>query len=201
MPHNRNAFSRAKLIVLALLSLVAVAAPARAQEPRRISVSVQPTFYRFDSDYFGLEPGFGADVALRYEVVPNIFFENSAGLFRTKGNGVVVDGFDERLVAMAILPGFVSYKAVARLGIGFLSTNPITVTPTQTFRPTQTTFYVVAGAGLARPVYKRFLVDGGVNLWATPYKYRIYTFDRTDVTTRSEAFTQLEVLLSVAYTF
>jgi hypothetical protein len=187
--------------MVAVLSMPIATTAARAEEPRRISVSLQPSLYIFDSNYFDLDPGLGMDASLRYEIATNIFFENNLGIFRTSGSGVTVDGLDERLGAMAIFPVLISYRPIARLGLGFLSTNPITVTPTQTFRPTQTTFYLIGGAGLSRSVFTRFLVEADMSFWATPYKYRIYRFDRLNVSTESERFMHLEIQLGVSYTF
>lgn len=200
MRHRGFVIGLSKLVV-ALSVMLAATTVARTEEPRRILVSLQPSVYLFDSAYFGLDPGFGVNASLRYEIVSNIFFENSIGLFRTKANGVTVDGLGERLDVMALFPVLVSYRPVARLGLGFLSTNPVTVTPTETFRPTQTAFYIIGGAGLARPVFKRFLAEADASFWVTPYKYRIYRFDRLNVSTETERFMHLQLEFAVSYTF
>lgn len=194
-------FGLAKLLVVAVMSILFAPMTARAEEPRRISVSLEPSLYIFDSNYFGLGNGFGADASLRYEISSDIFFENSLGLFKTEGSGVTVDGLDERLDVMAIFPVLIPYRPIARLGIGFLSANPITVTPTESFRPTQTTFYFIGGAGFTKSVFERFLLEAGASFWVTPYRYRIYRFDRTSVSTEAERFIHVEIQLGVSYTF
>jgi hypothetical protein len=194
-------FGLAIALGVAVVSTLFAPTPARAQEPRRISVSFQPSLYIFDSTYFGLGNGLGADASLRCEISPDIFFESSLGVFRTQGSGVSVDGLDERLDIVAIFPVLIPYRPIARLGVGFLSTNPVTVTPTQTFRPTQTTFYFIGGAGITKSVLERFVLEAGASFWVTPYKYRIYRFNRVNVSTEAERFIHLEIQLGVSYTF
>jgi hypothetical protein len=45
------------------------------------------------------------------------------------------------------------------------------------------------------------LVEAGANVWITPYKYRIYRFNRVDVSTSTARFTQLALSLALTYTF
>ena len=76
-------FSQSKLgrsIVLVLAAALFASANARADLPRRISASFQPSYYIFDSSYFNLENGFGVNAAFRYELGSDIYFENSIGL-------------------------------------------------------------------------------------------------------------------------
>lgn len=190
--------------VLALAVLVALfARGALAETPRRICASVESRYYAFDSGFFDLGNGFGAGAALRYEIVRDFYFENGIGAFGADGSGVSVGGLDYRLNLFAIVPFFmpVPYRPVARLGVGFLSVNPITATPTDTYRPTQTTFYLFGGAGMTRTFMKNMLVEGSANLWITPYKYRIYRFNRLNVNTDIERFTHFSISLAATYIF
>jgi hypothetical protein len=188
-------------IVVALAAALFTSVGARAELPRRISASLQPSYYIFDSGYFNLENGFGVDAAFRYELGSDIYFENSIGLLSTKGSGVSVSGLDYRLNLLAIFPVLIPYRPIARLGIGFLSTNPVTVTPTETFRPTQTTFYFIGGAGITKSLFDQFLLEAGANFWITPYEYRIYRFDRSHVEIDAKRFMHLEISLGLSYTF
>ncbi|MGD1049184.1 MAG: hypothetical protein ABR899_10600 [Candidatus Krumholzibacteriaceae bacterium] len=185
----------------AAIVLVAFGAAGRADQERRIAATLQPTCYIFDSQFFGLSSGFGVDAALRCELGSDIYFENTLGLFKTKGSGLTVDGVDYRLNLLAIFPVLLPYRPVARLGVGFLSVNPVTVTPTSTFRPTQTTFYILGGAGVTRAIFPRVLIDAGAEFWITPYEYRIYRFDRLEVDTQLERFTHISISVGITYAF
>jgi len=187
---------------LAVLGAFAVRG-ALAETPRRICASTESHFYVFDSQFFDLGSAFGAGAALRYEIASDFYFENGIGIFSANGSGVTVSGLDYRLNLFAILPLLipVPYRPVARLGVGFLSVNPITVTPTNTYRPTQTTFYILGGAGVTRPFFRNMLVEASANVWITPYKYRIYRFNRLNVDTNVERFTHLSISLALTYTF
>ncbi len=189
---------------LALAVLGAFAAGgARAENHRRICASLESHYFIFDSKFFDLEGALGAGAALRYELASDFYFENGIGLFGADANGVAVDGLDYRLNLFMIVPYFMPLRCrpVARLGVGFLSVNPVTATPTDTYRPTQTAFYVFGGAGLTRAVLKHFLVEASANAWITPYKYRIYRFNRVDVDTSVERFAHLSISLALTYTF
>jgi hypothetical protein len=193
----------------ALLALACVAAgslpggDAAAETPRRICASLEAHYYMFDSEFFGIDDGFGGAAALRYEIASDIYFENVIGFLDGDADGCDIDGFDYRLNLFAIIPYFipVPYRPVARLGVGFLSVNPITATPTDTYRPTQTTMYLLAGAGITRTFLKRMLVEVSADVLFTPYEYRIYEFNRQDVSTSMARFTHLSTTLAVTYTF
>jgi len=185
----------------AAIVLLGLCGAARAAQERRIAATLEPTSYVFDSQFFGLSSGFGVDAALRCELGSDIYFENTLGLFKTKGSGVTVDGLDYRLNLLAIFPVLIPYRPVARFGVGFLSVNPVTVTPTTTFRPAQTTFYILGGAGVTRAIFDRVLIDAGAEFWITPYEYRIYRFNRLDVETQLERFTHLSISVGITYTF
>jgi len=192
---------RAFLAVISMIGAILVFTGAHSATPRRINVSLESQYFILDSDYFGLANAFGADAALRYEIGWDIYFENGLGIFQTEGNDVSVDGFDYRMNLIALFPVLIPYRPVARFGIGFLSVNPVTATPTDTFRPTQTTFYFLGGAGVTRMILDRLLVEAGANFWVTPYEYRIYRFNRYDVTTTTERFMHLSLSLGFVYTF
>ena len=183
------------------LALAALGALAGA--PRQICASLESHYYVFDSKFFDLESAFGAGAALRYEIASDFYFENGIGLFSADANGVSVDGLDYRLNLFAIFPLLipVPYRPVARLGVGFLSINPLTATPTDTYRPTQTALYLFGGAGITRTFLKNMLVEASANVWITPYKYRIYRFNRLDVDTDTERFTHLSISLAATYLF
>jgi hypothetical protein len=195
---NRN-----RAIVTLVCMIVVFLDPGRAlpETARRINVSLVSQYYVLDSDFFGLANAFGADAALRYEIGSDIYFENGLGAFQTEGNGASVTGFDYHLNLLALFPVLIPYRPIARLGIGFLSVNPVTATPTETFRPTQTTFYVLGGAGVTRMILDRMLLEANANFWVTPYQYRVYRFNRFDVTTSAERFMHVSVSLGVVYTF
>ena len=189
---------------LALVAFGAFAARgALAETPREICASIEARYYAFDSEFFNLGNAFGAGAALRYELASNFYFENGIGLFSADENGVAVDGLDYRLNLFAIVPVLltVPYRPVARFGVGFLSVNPITATPTDTYRPTQTAFYILGGAGVTRTLLRRMLIEASANVWITPYEYRIYRFNRLDVDTSVERFTHLSIALALTYTF
>jgi hypothetical protein len=189
------------LAVVSMIAAVLVCGRAYTETPRRINVSFQSQYYIFDSDFFGLSNGFGADAALRYEIGSDIYFENGLGIFQTEGNNVSVDGLDYHLNFIALFPVLIPYRPIARFGIGFLSVNPVTVTPTDTFRPSQTTFYFLGGAGVTRMILDRVLVEANANFWVTPYEYRIYRFNRFDVTTSAERFMHISISFGLVYTF
>ncbi len=200
---SRRAAGRVRF-ALALAVLGAFAAGgAYADNQRRICASLESHYFVFDSKFFDLGNALGAGVALRYELASDFYFENGIGLFGADADGVAVDGLDYRLNLFMIVPYFipVPYRPAARLGVGFLSVNPVTATPTDTYRPTQTAFYVFGGAGMTRTVLKRFLVEASANAWITPYEYRVYRFDRRSVDTDVERFAHLSVTLALTYTF
>ena len=186
---------------LAVLVACPFRSPAGAQLPRRISATLAPEYYALDSKFFGLSDAYGIGVALRYELFSDIYFENGLGVLTTEGSGVDVSGLDYRLSLVTLFPILIPYRPIARLGVGLLSVNPVTVTPTSSFRPTQTTFYCIGGVGVSRSVFDRICVEACANLWITPYKYRTYRFNRLDVETSTDRFTHLSVSLAVTYTF
>jgi hypothetical protein len=189
---------------LALAVLGALAAGgALAETPRRICASIEPHCYIFDSRFFGLGSAFGGGAALRYELASDLYFENGIGAFAADEKGVTVDGLDYRLNLFAILPLSlpISCRPIARLGVGFFSVNPVTATPTDTYRPTQTTMYILGGVGVTRAFFGNLLLEGSAGVWITPYKYRIYRFNRLNVETSIERFTHISASLGFTYIF
>jgi hypothetical protein len=180
---------------------VHLATGVRAETPRRIAVAARFTYYIFDGEFFGLGGAVGAGAALRYELMRDIHFENSLGILDTKGSGVDVGGLDYRLNVVAVFPVLIPYRPVARCGIGLISVDPVTVTPTKSFRPSQTTFYLTGGVGATRSLVENFLVEAEASFWITPYRYRIYEFNRFDVAVREERFMHVGISLGAVYTF
>ena len=180
---------------------VLLASGVRAELPRRIGVSAACTYYVLDEDFFDLGDAVGVGAAFRYELSGDIYFENSLGFFGTEGSLVDVTGLDARFNLVALFPVLIPYRPIARCGVGFMSVNPITVTPTESFRPAQTTFYLCGGAGLTRSLYENVLVQMEATFWVTPYRYRVYRFNRLDVTVSEERFAHVGLSLGAVYTF
>ncbi len=194
--------SRLLIILLAIIVILAVIAiEARGETSRRINVGLNFNYYILDEDYFGMETAAGALFAFRYEIVNNIYFENSLGSFASEADGVNIDGMNYQFGGSIILPYLIPYRPAARLGLGFLSVNPITVTPTESFRPGQTAFYFIAGAGLTRSIRENIVVEATANIYYTPYDYRIYTFDRSEVTVNEVRFTHYTFNIGISYSF
>jgi hypothetical protein len=189
------------LLFVILVILTAIAIEARGETKRRMSVGVDFNYYMLDSDYFGMENAAGALVAFRYEINNNIYFENAIGRFASEADGANIDGMNYNFGAVAILPYLIPYRPLARLGIAFLSVNPITVTPTESFRPGQTAFYFTAGAGMTRSIRENIIIEANANVYYTPYDYRIYTFDRAEVTTHEVRFMHCVLNFGMSYSF
>lgn len=184
-----------------MAAAIMLAGDVRAQLPRRIGASADCTYYIFDGGFFDLKAGLGAGVALRYELLRDIYFENSIGFLRTNGSGVDVGGLDYRVGLVAVFPVLIPYRPVARCGVGFLSVNPVTATPTDTYRPSQTTFYLTGGVGATRSLPANLLVEAEAGFWIMPYRYRVYEFNRFDVTVREERFMHVGISIGAVYTF
>jgi hypothetical protein len=187
------------LIIIVILAMIAI--EARGETSRRMNIGLNFNYYLLDEDYFGMESAAGALFAFRYEIAYNIYFENSLGSFASDADGVNIDGMNYQFGASAILPYLIPYRPVIRLGVGFLSVNPITVTPTESFRPGQTAFYFIGGAGMSRSIRENIIVEATANIYYTPYDYRIYEFDRSDVNTKDVRFTHYVFNLGMSYSF
>ncbi len=196
---------RRGFVLLGVLSFITIVTVfpgnARGEVNRRIGVGIFPGFFILDGDYFGLENAPAADIRFRYELESNIYFENRLGYLFSEGAGRSVGGFSYQMGLTAILPYLIPYRPMASLGIGFLAVDPITVTPTETFRPSQTTFYFVFGAGATRTIRENITIEGMGSLWLAPYRYRIYRFNRSDVEMEEAQFTHVAVHIGVSYIF
>jgi hypothetical protein len=168
---------------------------------RRIGAAFHLDYFTFDSDYFGIENALGAEIDLRYELLWNIYFENRIGAFKSLSEGSSTEGMSYQLGLAAIFPYLIPYRPIARIGFGFLSSDPVTVTPTESYRPSQTTFYIVTGGGITRSIKENIVVELNANIWLTPYRYRIYRFNRSNVEAENKQFTHLAISLGVMYIF
>lgn len=189
------------LLFIIIMILAMIAIEARGETQRRMNIGLNFNYFLLDDDYFGMESATGALFAFRYEISNNVYFENSLGSFASEANGVNIDGMNYQFGVTAILPYLIPYRPVARLGVGFLSVNPVTVTPIESFRPGQTAFYFIAGTGLTRSIRENIIIEWTVNIYHTPYDYRIYTFDRSEVTTLDVRFTHYVFNLGLSYSF
>lgn len=188
------------LLVPASLVLL-MSSQSSAEQTRRISTAFLTEFYLFDADFFGLDNAFGADADLRYELGWNTFFQNRIGVFRSKSGDLSVYGMKYQLGLLTYFPYLIPYRPKAMIGIGFLATDPVTVTPTETFRPSQTTFYFIFGGGITRSIRENIAVELGTDLWVAPYRYRIYSFNRSSVDIEEKQFTHLTFSLGISYIF
>jgi hypothetical protein len=186
-------------IIIVILAIIAI--EARGETQRRMNIGLNFNYYLLDDDYFAMDSAVGALFAFRYEIANNIYFENCLGSFASNADGINIDGMNYQFGAAAILPYLIPYRPVVRLGVGFLSVNPVTVTPTESFRPGQTAFYFIAGAGMTRSIRENIIVEATANIYYTPYDYRIYEFDRSEVTTNAVRFTHYVFNLGISYSF
>lgn len=193
---------RCAAIVIAVAALCRPAAGgAESSSSRRLSLEARGTYYILDTGFFGLSNAPGVEAAFRCEIVPALYVENALGFFATEGAGVSVNGFDYAFSVVALFPFLVPYRPVARAGVGFLTVDPVTVTPTGTFRPAQTTFYFVGGVGISRSITDRVHLEANASFWVTPYRYRVYAFDRREVLLTEERFAHLGLSLGAVYSF
>ena len=205
MTVSRDGKTRRGFVSLCILcfTIIVTLSPCSAlgESNRRIGVGLFPGFYILDGDYFSLDNAPGVDLRIRYELDWNIYFENRLGYLFSEGSGVSVGGFSYQLGLTAIMPYLIPYRPIASVAIGFLSIDPITVTPTETFRPSQTTFYFIFGAGVTRSIKENITVEAMSNAWISPYRYRIYRFNRADVEIEEKQFTHVSFHIGVSYIF
>lgn len=190
-----------KGLILFAAFLLLTSSQASGELPRRIGASLLARYYILDSDYFGMDDAFGMDISLIYELTWNIYFENRIGLFESESNNVSVYGMTYNMGLLAIFPVIIPYRPLARFGIGFMAADPLTVDPTKTFRPTQTTFYFYGGTGVTRTIKENIIVETNTNVWFTPYEYRIYSFYRNKVEVEKAQFTHVTFSLGISYIF
>ncbi len=171
------------------------------QENRRINAALLGSFTLLDSDYFGLDNAAGVDLALRYEFYYNIFLESRIGTFSCSGEGENINGFKSEVGIAAYSSHFLPLRPGLRAGFGLHSANPVTVTPTDTFKPSQTTFYLYIGCTLGRFVWRSLEVEAGSDVIFSPYEYTKYAFDRQSVITEKAQFTHYTFTLGASYSF
>lgn len=181
--------------------LAHAASPAGAQEMRRLNVGLLPVYYFFDDGYFGMGNGGGADLALRYEIRQNVFFENRLGAYAASQEGNNITGFNGQLGVSAFLPLWIPWRPAARIALALITADPVISDPVQEFRPSQTIFYIAAGIGMTRSINAAFQIETGVDLLFTPYSYRVYEFYRQYVEVSEVRFTHVAFYLGASYTF
>lgn len=203
MVKRRGCAAASALFALAGLVIVqsCLAVPARAESSRRIGASLSFGYYMLDDDFFGLDDAPCVSVALRYELKNNIFFENRVGLIRSSQDGLSLNVLACRSGITAILPFFIPWRPALRGGFAMLATNPVTVTPIDSFRPSQTTFYLFAGTGVTRSITESLFGELSFDAMITPYKYRVYAFNRQQVDEDPHQFLHLGVTLGLSYIF
>ncbi len=197
--------TRRALAIIAFLAFMLTAFPpaASGSSARSISLGLAGSYTIFDSEYFGLDSGGGSDMVFRYQLISDIYLETGLGLFKSSSGPYSITGIDGRIGAVAFfnteyLPG---YRPLARVAIGLQSIDPVTTTPTDTFRPTQTTFYFILGGGISRYLWRTLSAEIDIDVMMTPYSYLKYYFNRQDVTTEREQFTHFKIYLGAHYTF
>ena len=174
---------------------------ASCQTERRINTALLGSFSILDDDYFGLDQAAGVDVVFRYEFYYNLFLESRVGSYSCSGSGENVHGFKSQIGIVAFSSHFLPFQPGLRAGIGLQSANPVTVTPTDTFKPSQTTFYLITGCSLGRFVWKTLTMEIGADILFAPYEYTKYTFDRQSVYTEKVQFTHYTFTLGASYSF
>ena len=193
--------TRVCALLFLVFALLLPASAARGEMQRRINIGLHVDYYLLDDDYFGMDDGIGAGLAFRYEIWNNVFLENVIGRFSANDGVVDIDGLNYHIDLLAILPVLIPYRPLLRAGMGFISVNPITSTPVQTYRPAQTAFYFLCGGGFTRSLREDLFIESSVDFYITPYDYRIYEFDRSSVSMEDARFTHLVVKLGVSYSF
>ena len=191
------------IVVLLILALPPLPTFAKSLIPRRIGLTCSGNYFVLDGEFFDIKDAPGIGLSFRYELDYNIYFENSLGFFKSSEDTSTtsISGFYFGPTLTAILPYFIPYRPIVRAGVGFISVNPITVTPTSTFRPTQTAFYIRAGAGMSRSLRENIQFELMADIWFTPYAYRIYRFNRRYVTAEDKYFSHFVISLGINYFF
>jgi len=189
-------------ILLSLTLVILLLAPAaRGEMQRRMNVGLDFSYYLLDADYFGMDDGFGAGAVFRYEIWNNIYVENVIGRFTSNDGIADIDGLNYHIDLLGIFPILIPYRPLLRVGAGFLAVNPITATPTETYRPGQTAFYLICGGGFTRSFRENIFVEASADFYLTPYEYRIYEFDRSSVLTEDARFTHFVFTIGASYAF
>ncbi|MBN2071969.1 MAG: hypothetical protein JW814_10970 [Candidatus Krumholzibacteriota bacterium] len=202
VPLSAKILARSAIIlVICLLSLHLLSSTALTQTDRRINIALLGSFSALDADYFGLDQAAGIDAAFRYEIYTNLYLESRLGSYACSGNGENIHGFNSQIGLIAFSSHFLPFRPGVRAAFALQSANPITVTPTDTFKPSQTTFYLVTGLNLGRYVWKKMLVEAGIDVLYAPYEYTIYRFDRQSVSAQNSQFVHYTFSLGASYSF
>ena len=189
-------------LVIFLLDLLLASPPAMGEDgttDRPISIGLIPSYNFLDSEFFHLKDSAGMGMILKFGITRNLFFENRIGGFECDNEASPVTGMFSQLGLAYNFPSPFPAFPIARLGAGFISVDPATVTPTESYRPTQTTFYMIGGIGIVQPVGKKVLIELCTDVWSAPYKYRVYRFDRDKVETSRHQFTHLTISFGILY--
>jgi len=167
----------------------------------RFEIGLYPSLYRFDSSFFGAEYAPGIDARASIRLLGDIYFENVIGLYTADTDDYRLEGFKDQInVRFSPVSGFMVNPELT-LGIAIISANPAAETVTKEFRPTQTAFYLSAGAGASFRFSKRIVFRGGVTVMATPYRYRIYSYDRESIDQEERQLTNINLALGASYLF
>ena len=190
-------------LVVLIIAVLAALTPSdgRAQSSRRMSAGLHVSHIALDSDYFGMDGATGADIFIRCEILGNIYAETRMGAFSAEDDGNSVGIFNGQLGLAYVSTSYLPYRLFGRAAFGLLSSNPITVTPTDTFRPSQTTFNIVLGVGADRFLWKSLAAETGLEVMFTPYKYNVYTFDRQSVSIDPSQFIHFMISLGASWSF
>ncbi len=190
-------------LVILIIAVFAALTPSegRAQSSRRMSAGLLVSRMSFDSEYFGMGGATGTDIFLRCEILGNIHAETRIGAFSADDDGHSVGIFNGQVGLAFVSTSYLPYRLFGRAALGLLSSNPVTVTPTDTFRPSQTTFNIVLGVGADKFLWKSLAAEAGLDVMFTPYKYNVYTFDRQSVSSDPSQFTHFVISLGASWSF
>jgi hypothetical protein len=189
------------LFIVFFLTITAIPQNGHCHVSRRINTGILATYTILDDEYWGMDGAGGVDLAFRYEMFGNIYLENRLGFQSGKSEGNSVTCFNGQLGMMVFATHFLPYRPYARAGFGLMSANPVTTTPTDTFKPSQTTFYFVLGLGTGRYLWKEMMIEAGADVLFAPYDYNKYSFDRQSVLLEKVQFTHFNFSLGITYTF
>jgi hypothetical protein len=166
-----------------------------------IEVGIYPSIYRFDSDFFGADYAPGLDSRLSIKIREGVYFENLIGFYIADTDCSRLEGIKDRINIrinliedLPVIPEFTA-------GVALISANPIAETVTGGFRPSQTAFYLSAGAGASMNYSDSIVLRGEINILATPYRYRILSYDRESIDEHERQFTQVSFALGASYRF
>ncbi len=192
------------IVFLILITLIIVITPSESisHPDRKVNTALLASYVIFDSEYFGMDSAVGTDIVLRYGLFADLYLESRLGTFASSNNDTKIHGFNSQIGITAFAQDFLPFRPGIRVALGLYSTNPVIVTPTETFRPSQTTFYFITGLNIGRYIWKGLLVEIGADVMFTPYEYKKYTFARPDqVSTENAQFTHFVFSLGTSFSF